>query len=213
MKWTLEEILWLKQNYPQKNIEFCSNILHRSLASIKNKANHLQLKRSIWNENTITWLQNNYPYNGKRFCSKFLGVSEASIKMEVLRLGLNRIFPDLKTRKELINKRRKKWYSLPQNRIAMICRVRIREALKGKKKLLNTEILLGCSFNNFKKYLESKFLPNMSWNNYGQWHIDHKLPCSSFNLSDLKKQKECFHYTNLQPLWAKDNLKKGFKIV
>ena len=51
----------------------------------------------------------------------------------------------------------------------------------------------------------------MNWDNYGQWHIDHIRPCASFNLLDPIEQKICFHYTNLQPLWAEDNLKKSNK--
>ena len=53
----------------------------------------------------------------------------------------------------------------------------------------------------------------MSWDNYGThgWHIDHIRPCASFDLSDEEQQKICFHYTNLQPLWAEDNLKKSKK--
>lgn len=53
----------------------------------------------------------------------------------------------------------------------------------------------------------------MTWANYGEWHIDHILPCASFNLSDYKEQQKCFHYTNLQPLWAVDNYKKHDKII
>jgi hypothetical protein len=49
----------------------------------------------------------------------------------------------------------------------------------------------------------------MSWNNHGQWHIDHVRPCSSFNLLNPEEQQQCFHYTNLQPLWAADNLSKS----
>lgn len=50
-----------------------------------------------------------------------------------------------------------------------------------------------------------------SLENYGQWHVDHIIPCDSFDLFDVEQQKICFHYTNLQPLWAKDNLIKGNK--
>ena len=55
----------------------------------------------------------------------------------------------------------------------------------------------------------------MSWDNWSikGWHIDHIRPCSSFDLSDPTQQKECFHYTNLQPLWASENLKKNNKWV
>jgi hypothetical protein len=52
----------------------------------------------------------------------------------------------------------------------------------------------------------------MSWKNYGKWHIDHIRPCSSFDLSDPQQQRTCFNYSNLQPLWAKDNLNKSNKL-
>ena len=51
----------------------------------------------------------------------------------------------------------------------------------------------------------------MSWENHGTWHIDHRVPCAKFDLTKKEEQEKCFHYTNLQPLWAKDNLSKGNK--
>ncbi len=51
----------------------------------------------------------------------------------------------------------------------------------------------------------------MTWDNYGKWQIDHKIPCASFDLTDPEQQKSCFHFSNLQPLWAKDNNSKGAK--
>ena len=79
--------------------------------------------------------------------------------------------------------------------------------------------LTGCGRAFLKEYLESLFKEGMSWDNYGgtipnsdkHWEIDHIRPCSSFDLSDPEQQKECFHYTNLQPLWRIDNLRKGMK--
>lgn len=91
-------------------------------------------------------------------------------------------------------------------------RSRINLVLKGKNKGGSTESLVGCSTEYLKSYLESKFVEGMGWENRSKWHIDHIRPCSSFDLSDPEQQKLCFHYTNLQPLWAKDNLKKSNKL-
>jgi hypothetical protein len=73
---------------------------------------------------------------------------------------------------------------------------------------------LGCSIEEFKIYLESKFSPGMTWENWSTngWHIDHINPLSSFDLKDRKQFLEACHYTNLQPLWADENLSKGKKV-
>lgn len=99
----------------------------------------------------------------------------------------------------------------PEFKILCNLRGRIRSALKNTRKSKTTKELLGCSIPSLKAHLESKFQPNMSWENYGKWHIDHIKPCSSFDLTDLNQQKQCFHHLNLQPLWAKDNLSKSDK--
>jgi len=88
-------------------------------------------------------------------------------------------------------------------------------ALKRSKKSNTTEKLLGCTLNEFKLYLESKFKSGMNWENWAVngWHIDHIIPISSFDLSKDEDQKNCFHYTNLQPLWWYENIKKSNKIL
>lgn len=68
--------------------------------------------------------------------------------------------------------------------------------------------LAGCSLKELRQHIEAKFLPGMAWNNYGRWHIDHIRPCASFELSEPSQQRECFHFSNLQPLWARQNLSK-----
>lgn len=91
-------------------------------------------------------------------------------------------------------------------------RTRITGILKNHK-TTKTLDLLGCSAQFLRTYLENKFLDGMNWENYGKygWHVDHIVPCSSFDLTNEEEQKICFHYTNLQPLWAIDNLKKSNK--
>jgi hypothetical protein len=68
---------------------------------------------------------------------------------------------------------------------------------------------LGCSIEELKKHIESQFTEGMNWDNYGEWHIDHIVPLSFFKLDNPIELRSACHYTNLQPLWATDNLKKG----
>jgi hypothetical protein len=91
---------------------------------------------------------------------------------------------------------------------------RIRAVLKNNAKSSATLILTGCeTWHELRAHIERRWLPGMSWSNWSRegWHIDHIRPCSSFDLSDPEQQRQCFHYTNLQPLWAKDNLSKAGK--
>ena len=78
-----------------------------------------------------------------------------------------------------------------------------------------TKELIGCSAEFIKHHIESQFTEGMSWENHGifGWHIDHILPIDSFDLGDEEQIKKCFHWTNLQPLWAEDNWRKGNKIL
>lgn len=98
-------------------------------------------------------------------------------------------------------------------RLACLLRARITRVMNGGKRCLPIKDLIGCSLEELEKHLESKFQPGMTWENRGRkgWHIDHIRPCSSFDLTDPEQQKQCFHYTNLQPLWAIDNLRKNAK--
>jgi hypothetical protein len=99
----------------------------------------------------------------------------------------------------------------PEFNLKKNLRSRIHTVLKYKKatKIDTTMRLVGCSLEYLIAYLEGKFTYGMTWENYGKWHVDHIRPCASFDLTDPEQQKQCFHYTNLQPLWAKDNLSKG----
>lgn len=103
----------------------------------------------------------------------------------------------------------------PAFRIRHTVADRIRMALKsevaGARKSASTMELVGCTTKFLKSYLEQRFKPGMTWQNYGPkgWHIDHVIPCASFDLTKAREQRRCFHYTNLQPLWAHENLLKS----
>lgn len=68
---------------------------------------------------------------------------------------------------------------------------------------------LGCTPLELIAHLERKFSPGMTWENYGEWHIDHIRPLCDFDLSDRLQFLEACHFTNLQPLWAVENMRKG----
>ena len=99
---------------------------------------------------------------------------------------------------------------IPQWRIALRCRTRIRRALKNIPKTNKTQDLIGCSWQELVNHLENTKVPGKDYTNA---HIDHIKPCASFDLTDPEQQKECFHYTNLQFLPAFENLKKGSKVI
>jgi len=101
-----------------------------------------------------------------------------------------------------------------QTKLSSILRSRFYMALKENKKIDSAIKLLGCSREDLIKHIESQFVEGMSWDNWSVngWHIDHIRPVSSFDLSDPLQVEKCFHYTNLQPLWAKDNLSKSNKL-
>lgn len=114
--------------------------------------------------------------------------------------------------KDYVNSYKRRMYKEDPNfAIAGRIRNRVRDALAGKDKSASTQELTGCDWKFLVKYIASLFTDGMSWENRSEWHIDHIKPCSSFNLVDPEEQRKCFHYTNLQPLWAEDNLKKGAK--
>ena len=116
--------------------------------------------------------------------------------------------------KETVNARiKKRRKEDPQ--YAMRCRLRsrIKQWLKGKIKSAPTAELVGCTEKVCNEWLESQFLPGMTWENQHLWHIDHMKPLDSFDALDPAEQRKACHYTNLQPLWAKDNFEQSNKDI
>ena len=94
-------------------------------------------------------------------------------------------------------------------RMKINLRNRIRDFLKSDLESKRTKEIVGLDKENFKFYIENKFTEGMSWENYGEWHIDHIKPL--YEANDVEEVLLLNHYTNLQPLWAEDNLKKNRK--
>jgi hypothetical protein len=91
------------------------------------------------------------------------------------------------------------------------CRLRKYLITRNITKRNRTFDIVGCTPDFLKEYLEKQFKDGMSWENKNEWHIDHVIPLSSAT-SEEELYKLC-HYTNLQPLWAEENIKKGNKIL
>jgi len=121
-----------------------------------------------------------------------------------------------KRNKEKIKKRKNKYIKKRRKidvnfKILANLRSRVYCALKGNPKLSTTMKLISCSILKLRQYLQKQFKKGMTWENYGKWHIDHIKPCCTFDLSKPSEQRKCFHYKNLQPLWAEENWSKGGK--
>ena len=119
--------------------------------------------------------------------------------------------PEYKKKANLRQKER--YHTDPQFKLKRNLRNRLRKALKGKNKSASTMTLVGCSISHLKDHLTKQFLPGMTWENHGTWHVDHIMPCASFDLTDPEQQRRFFHYTNLQPLWGPENISKRDKII
>jgi len=119
-------------------------------------------------------------------------------------------------RREDIKAKYRKYYRQrrldPEFNLIDRLRRRMNHAVKAAgldKKCDSSSELLGISPQGLKEWLESQFTDGMTWENRSDWHIDHRVPCAAFDLSDEKNQRICFWYKNLQPMWAKDNMQKS----
>ena len=103
----------------------------------------------------------------------------------------------------------------PIARLIATQRTRLSNTLKvkGVRKKLKTLDYIGCTATELKKHLEGMFQEGMTWNNYGKngWEVDHIIPLHSFDLKTEEGKKKALHYSNLQPLWREDNLRKAGK--
>lgn len=101
----------------------------------------------------------------------------------------------------------------PAFRMSCALRARLGHAIRRARarKSTNTFALVGCSAAQLLKHLADQFESGMSWANYGTWEVDHIKACAEFNLIDPDEQRKCFHFSNLRPLWRKENRARANK--
>lgn len=159
----------------------------KKIYSSKNKEK-LKMIRKIWYENNIEKMREYHREYTKK--NKYYLLEKAS-----------------KRKKE--RRKTDHAYRLYEN-VSSSIRNSLKQGGKGNRKW---ESLVGYTIEELRIHLEIQFLPGMTWENHGSWHIDHKRPVSSFNITDTECQdfKDCWSLSNLQPLWKKDNLEKGSK--
>ena len=109
--------------------------------------------------------------------------------------------------------KRKRYHSDMNYRTRRRLSSQMHKFITGRVKKSRMRKLVGISAEECRQHIEAQFLEGMSWDNYGQWHVDHIVPCDSFDLTDAEQQRECFHYTNVQPLWGEENTRKHATIT
>jgi hypothetical protein len=216
-----EEIQFLTENYFKLGRIECARILNRTSFSVGVKASKLNLQKP---QKLIDPVNNKFCKKCEQELKKTFFCLDKRRKDQLhptcnFCLKQYRITPQYKARKKKYDSIRVsfKMKTDPKFKLNRYLRKRMNSALKnqGLRKTFKTNQILGCTNSFFIDYLKSKFKDGMTLENHGKfgWHIDHIIPCAAFDLSDLEQQKQCFHFTNLQPLWWYENLSKKDKII
>ena len=200
----------------QQNCKECSNFLAKE-NYVKNKEKIMLRHNSYYLKNKIKLKLNvnkaQKAINSKNWALK----NKEKIKTRAAKYYVNNKDKIKQYSFENKEKRNKQFKYRKDNNplIKLKCNIRtlIWQSIKknGYTKKSESYKILGCSFDYFKQHLESLFTTDMNWENQGQWHIDHIYPVSL--AKDEEELIRLNHYTNLQPLWAFDNLSKGNKII
>ena len=185
-----------REHYLKKEAEYRASEWYKEYHSAYQEKNQEKLSESArnrYNKNKIPYLtrsKNQKKRWGKRY-SEYQKNYRKKNRERLNKYVVNKLHTDLNFK------------------LKHLLRSKLRKLLAGKNKTNSALTYLGCSIDFFKGYIEAKFSKEMSWGNYGTiWHIDHVIPCRSFDLSNEDDRKKCFHYSNMQPLLVLDNLRK-----
>lgn len=157
---------------------------------LENKDRIIQWRKDNKDKNTDRMRKYRETEKGKDICK------EISLKSYYKNIEEIKVRRKSKKYRDIQNAAHRKRLQTPNGKIENSIRNRMKNFISKKHKWCKSMELLGCSVDVCRKWIEDKFLPGMSWENYGHstWHIDHILPCSSFDLTNPEQQKLCFHY-------------------
>jgi len=222
-KWTEEYRKEYYKKYRQENKEKAKNVSSEYYARhrmhlvlyrreyIKNNKEKISIARKESYKNNRTQIleekQRYYRKNIERIKEYRCVTKEHSKNVRKENHRENRVILNAKARERIKND--------IQYKLRVRLRARLYNAIKSSSKEGSAVKDLGCSISFLKEYLEYKWLPDMNWSNWSfeGWHIDHIIPLGTFNLTDRRQFLKACHYTNLQPLWGIDNMRKGKKIL
>ncbi len=205
-----ERINLANKAYREKNKKKISSLNKNYRSSNKEKIASYLKDYGKSNKASLSGYYKNYYLKNKTSLSKKMSIYRENNKDKLN--SNNRLYFKLN------KKKRYDYIKLKKNNDYLFdlkLRIRIRISgvfsLKGYTKKSKTVDILGCNYDEFKSHIENQFVDGMSWVNRREWHLDHVLP-----ISLAKTEEEVItlnHYTNFQPLWASDNLKKGNKVT
>lgn len=186
----------IKEYHKNIYINNKDSIIKRTTQYLKNNP-HIKKNQYLNKIDENRRKRKEYYYNNKDKSKKYKEKNRDKIRKRVLIYINNKLRTDVNFK--ILHNLRRRLHHITTDEI---------------RKYDKTINLTGCSISELKIYLESKFLPTMTWENYGPlWHIDHIVPCYSFDLSKEEEQRKCFHYTNLQPLFAVTTIINGIEYI
>lgn len=200
-----EKIAQYSKEYNSKNKE------RRKEYKIKNKEKIKSQSKIYYQQNKDKY--NQYTDRKKEYNKRYYSLNKDKIKITEKNRYIKNKTKIIQQKNEYVKNRKQKDHIF---KFRVCVRDSISKSFKrGKclfKKNAKTETILGCTIEEFRLYIESKFTEGMSFENHGKngWHLDHIIPVSIAQTEE--EVIKLNHYTNFQPLWAEDNLRKSNKI-
>lgn len=197
-----EKIIQDQKNYYSHNKGKCKQSLKEY--NLRNKEKLKQHRKERYQQNKQYYIQ-----KAKEYAEQNKEKRDQLVK-EYRHRNKEKIKEYAQSRREINRQRHNNRYKNdPIYKLSRTLRARLISAIKNKaiKKYQPTLDMIGCTIEQLRLHIEQQWLPGMTWENHTQrgWHIDHIKPVNTFDLTDIEQQKQCFHYTNLRPLWAVDN--------